>query len=169
MRLFKQICLFLCWLVVFWGCAWKLGLLQLHIKPALVNVVQFISFLLIFWQSYRLLDILVARKIDVTVHHLKKKRIIRRVGLLGFSVTIYKIIFVSLIAEKHKISLSKISLNNMIEGNKNYRCYYSGSNKIRVIDGYIILYRIGLVLIGWILLRFLLPYLHLVLNDDFLQ
>jgi hypothetical protein len=109
---------------------------------------------------------LVSRKLSATVHRLKKKRIIWRFRMLGFSISIYKIVFVSIIAEKYKIWLSKISLNNMIEENKNYSCYYSGFNKIRVIDGYIILYRIALILIGLIVLKYFLPYLHMVFTDD---
>jgi hypothetical protein len=166
MRIFKQVCLLLCWGIIFWGGAWKFGFLQPHIKPYLVNFIQFASFLLLFWQSYRLVDILVSRKLNVTVHRLKKKKVIWKFSLLGYSLSIYKIVFVSIVAEKYKIWLSKISLHNMIEGNKNYSCYYSGSNKIRVIDGYIILYRMALIMVGLIILKYFLPYLHMVFTDD---
>jgi hypothetical protein len=166
MRIFKQICLFLCWCIIFWGGALKLGYLQPRIKPLPVNSLQFVSFLLIFWQTYKLVDILVARKIKVTVQQLKKRRIIRRLSFLGYSVTFYKIVFVSMLDEKYRVWLSKISLNNLSEENKSYSCYYSGASKIRVIDGYIILYRIAIILAGLILLKYLVPYLHIALNDN---
>lgn len=166
MRLFKQICLFLCWFIIFWGGALKLGILQPRIKPISLNCLQFISFLLLFWQSYQLIDILIARKMTVAVYRLKKRRTLWRINLLGMSLILYKIVFISLIDEKFKIWLSKISMNNESEDNKSYVCYYAGYKKLKVIDGFLIFYRVVLILMALVVLKYLLPFLRMVMSDD---
>lgn len=166
MRKFKQVCLFIAWLVIFWGGSYKLGILNPHLKPKSLNIAQFIGFALIFWQTYWLVDILVARKMHVSIYKTKKRRIMRRINLPGLNLTIYKIVFISIISEKHKIWLSKISTNSIVEENKNYICYYAGSKRIRIVDGYIILYRLGIILITMLVLKLLLPYLQMMLIED---
>lgn len=144
-----------------------MGVFKPHLKPLALNALQYATFLIIWWQSYLLVDIIVSRKLHVTIHRLKKRKVLSRVNLPGISLTIYKIIFISLVSEKYKIWVSKISVNSKMEDNKSFICYHARSNRIRVVDGYIILYRTLIIAAGLVVIHYLLPYLHTILTDDF--
>lgn len=141
MKQFKRDILLICWFVIFSFIIYSGKLIKIDNENWLINVSQHISLLIVFFNSYHLLKVFIAKKVRVTVFRMVKKTTFS----LLFGVNFFRIFFIAQVDDNLKIALSKFSKLQSVKIGQRIYCYRY-ANKLRVIDEYVLFYRLILII-----------------------
>jgi hypothetical protein len=142
----------LLYFLIFFGYAYNGSLIKIDSKNWLINIIQLFLLLILFSNSFFILDMLIRRKRKITVLQVEKKREARGYGKL---FNIYRCFFIALDNNGKEIITAKLTRDNELTSGKILYAYFDVNNKLRVVDKYAILYRI-VVVIQWTLLYILI-------------
>jgi|GEM_PF-3730346 len=140
MKKFKRSLPFLLWFIIITKLAYSGLLISIDEKNWLVNLCQLLALLLIIVQSYFLIEMLVKKKVNLEV----LDRIQHRK-----SIKHKRVFFLARLEDQQERILSIATSNSEFRSAMPIKGYYTFFNKkLKVIDPYVVRYRLLLLILG---------------------
>jgi len=145
MKKFKRSLPFLLWFIIITQLAYSGLLISIDEKNWLINLCQLLALLLIIVQSYFLLEMLIRKKVKLEVLNRIQDR----------KSTKYKrVFFLARLEDQQERILSILSPNSEFKKTMSIKGYYTFfNNKLKVIDPYVVRYRLLLLILGIMIIR----------------
>ena len=146
MKKFKQYIPLILWFVILSKLAYSGLIIKIYDKYWLITSCQMIAWLLIYIQSYALLEMLIKKKISLVVLKLIRIRKFKKQQ---------RIFFLARFNGQQERIISKVSKNGEINDTAHLRAYYTFFNKLKIIDRYEIGCRLFQLSIGILVISIL--------------
>jgi hypothetical protein len=146
MKKFKHSIPLILWFVILSKLAYSGLIIKINGKNWLINFCQLIAWLLIYIQSYALLEMLIKKKISLVV--------LKLIRIQKFKKQ-QRIFFLARFNGQQERILSKVSKNGKINDTVHLRGYYTFFNKLKIIDRYEIGCRLFQLAIGILVISIL--------------
>ena len=138
MNKFKRYIPILLWFIIITKLAYSGILISIDKKNWLINLCQLIALCLIILQSYFLLEMLISKKVNLeVVKQIQQRKSTKRP----------RVFFVARKEDHQEHILSKVSSTAEIRIGMTFKGYYTSFNKLKVVEPYVIKYRILLLLL----------------------
>lgn len=139
MKKFKRSLPFLLWFIIITEAAYRGVLISINETNWLVNLCQLIALMLIIFQSYFLIEMLIRKKVNLQVLNQIQRR---------KSPKHNRVFFLARLEHQHERIVSLASSNLEFRSDMAFKGYYTFNNKLKVIDPYVVRYRILLLILG---------------------
>ncbi len=139
MKKFKRSLPFLLWFIIITEAAYRGVLISINETNWLVNLCQLIALMLIIFQSYFLIEMLIRKKVNLQVLNQIQRR---------KSTKHNRVFFLARLEHQQERIVSLASSNLEFRSDMAFKGYYTFNNKLKVIDPYVVRYRILLLILG---------------------
>ena len=139
MKKFERHLPFLLWFIIIAKLAYSGLLISIEEKNWLINLSQLLALMLILFQSYFLIEMLIRKRVNLEVLNRIQHR---------KSIKYKRVFFLARLENQQEHILSIASSNAEIKNATFFKGYYTFFNKLKVIDPFVIRYRILLLILG---------------------